>query len=98
MILDFEKYPSGENCPIGRIITTLEKCKKASAVLGLRYLRDYNNPDRPAGCYWKEDQTLISTYFNAIVEPSKTKPESFDATGGVCDEGKLFYCHRTLFV
>ena len=91
MILDFEKYPSGENCPIGKIVATIDKCKDASAVLGLIYVTEYNSPHLPAGCYWNN---VGESNFNAVVDPSQTSPDSFGVMGGVCVKGKLLQCCR----
>ena len=87
IILDFEKYPSGENCPIGKIVATIDKCKDASAVLGLIYVTEYNSPHLPAGCYWNNVEEL---HFNAVVDPSQTTPEYFGLRGGVCVGGTFF--------
>ena len=91
IILDFEKYPSGENCPIGKIVATIDKCKDASAVLGLIYVTEYNSPHLPAGCYWNN---VGESHFNAVVDPSQTRPESFGLKGGVCVKGKFLQFYR----
>ena len=89
--LDFEKSPSGENCPIGKIVATIDKCKDASAVLGLTYVKEYNSRHLPAGCYWNN---VEEAHFNAVVDPSQTSPESFGLKGGVCVKGKFLQCYR----
>ena len=85
----FEKYPIGRNCPVGRIVVTAEKCKAASAVLGLNYkglimglnIRGHTKHlSRPAGCYfWGENSG-----FNDVVDPSQINPMIVDARGAVC--------------
>ena len=85
MILGFEKDPAGKNCPDGTIVTTLDKCKDASAVLGLTYTDNRHSPNFPAGCHW----TGTESYFNAVVEPSQTSPQNFGTWGGVCDKGNI---------
>ena len=89
--LDFEKSPSGENCPIGKIVATIDKCKDASAVLGLTYVKEYNSFHLPAGCYWNN---VEEAHFNAVVDPSQTSPASFGLKGGVCVKGKFLQCYR----
>ena len=85
--LGFEKYPGGENCPSDRIVATVDECKAASAVLGLTGGTNFHQDSSgyPAGCYWKN--TYL--YFNAVVDPSQTNPESFGVRGGVCFKGKF---------
>ena len=90
MILGFEMYPIGENCQKGRSVVTLDKCKAASAVLGLYYKYELNNPSRPAGCYWKGK----NAYLNTVVDPYQTIPESLGARGGVCVKGNFWHCNR----
>ena len=99
MILVFEKYPSGQNCPIGRIVATINNCKDASAALGLTYEGNKRTSEVPAGCYWMNwcdspgyagcHTTSKQSYFNAIVEPSQTTPNIFGARGGVCVKGNF---------
>ena len=89
ILLAFEKYRINENCPIGRIVLTVDECKAASAVLGLSYKGIFNLFTRPAGCYFTELGYPEHSYFNRIVDPSKTNPEYFDNTGGVCVKGKF---------
>ena len=84
----FEKYPRGQNCPIGSVVATLGKCKDASAVLGLTYMGNVRSSDAPAGCYTKSGESI----FNAIVEPSQTNPDLFGARGGVCVKGPTINC------
>ena len=88
-MIAFEKYPIGENCPKERIVETLHKCKAASAVLGLDYdgYKPFKNNrfDRPAGCFWEGEYS----YFNAVVDPSQTRPDDFGPRGGVCVKGKF---------
>ena len=83
----FRRYPSEENCPIDRIVSTVELCKDASVVLGLEYQAavDPGQSIYPAGCYWENTES----YFNAIVDPSQTNPGSFRGRGGVCINGKF---------
>ena len=85
----FEKYPIGRNCPVGRMVVTAEKCKAASAVLGLNYkglimglnIRGHTKHlSRPAGCYfWGENSG-----FNDVVDPSQINPMIVDVRGAVC--------------
>ena len=100
MILAFEKYPNGQSCPIGRIVATIDKCKDASAVLGLTYMGNMRISEVPAGCHWENHcdsqgyagchTTSKESQFNAIVDPSQTNPERFGATGGVCVKGRFW--------
>ena len=85
--IGFEKYPSGENCPIDRIISTEGECKAVSVYLGLRYggTRNLDLASKPAGCYW----TNTESYFNTVVDTYQTSPESFGSRGGVCFKGKF---------
>ena len=85
MIIGFEKDPAGKNCPDDTIITTLDKCKDASAVLGLTYTDNRHSPNFPAGCHWMGTES----YFNAVVEPSQTSSQNFGTWGGVCDKGNI---------
>ena len=85
MILGFEKDPGGKNCPDGTIVTTLDKCKDASVVLGLTYIDNRHSLNFPAGCHW----TGTESYFNAVVEPSQTSSQNFGTWGGVCDKGNI---------
>ena len=89
ILLAFEKYRINENCPIGRIVLTVDECKAASAVLGLSYKGIFNLFTRPAGCYFTELGYPEHSYFNRILDPSDTNPEYFDNTGGVCVKGKI---------
>ena len=85
MIIGFAKDPAGKNCPDGTIVRTLDKCKDASAVLGLSYTDNRHSPNFPAGCHWMGTES----YFNAVVEPSQTSPQNFGTSGGVCDKGNI---------
>ena len=101
MILAFEKYPNGQSCPIGRIVATIDKCKHASAVLGLTYVGTYRSSEAAAGCHWENrcnspgyegcHTSAKESQFNAIVDPSQTNPERFGATGGVCVKGRFLH-------
>ena len=93
-LLGFKTYQRGENCPIERIVSSVEVCKYASALLGLKYkgppAGDPNN--YPAGCYWLNTTAQnndTESYWNSVVDPSQTKPGSFGDRGGVCINGKF---------
>ena len=83
------RYPIGENCPTDKFVVTLEKCKAASAVLGLNYGGDNVEPTLPAGCYWKGGYS----YFKAADDASRRVTRSFGDTGGVCLFGKCWHCN-----
>ena len=87
MILDFEKYPSGENCPHNRIVELEDDCKVASAVLGLIYGGHVESSSRPAGCFWNKDEGIM---WNKVVDDAKTSPDYFGSKGGVCEKGKFW--------
>ena len=72
----------GENCPTAEVITYIDTCLQALLSLHLVPRSfDINNTDRPAGCYWKSNG---NGYFNRIIDPSLTIPNSFGDRGGVC--------------
>ena len=64
------------------IITSRDTCENALQSLELTPLNlDVNNNNRPAGCYWKPGG---NGFFNYVVDPSLTDPNSFGERGGVC--------------
>ena len=88
-LLGFKAYPRGENCPIDRIVSSVELCKYASAVLELKYqgAPSGDTTNYPAGCYLNTENK--KSYLNTVVDPSQTKPGSFGDRGGVCINGKF---------
>ena len=75
-----QKEP-GYNCPAAEVISSKVNCERALQSLGLRLMYDVSRTDRPAGCYWKSDD---NGFFNNIIDPSLTDPNSFGDRGGVC--------------
>ena len=64
------------------IIKSRDTCENALLSLGLTPLNLLvNKNNRPAGCYWKSDG---NGFFNYVVDPSLTDPNSFGERGGVC--------------
>ena len=90
---DFKKFPAGKNCPDrsgGLIVLAPNICKDASTALGLTYCGTVNDSSLPAGCY----HDYSKSYFNEVVDPSKTNPALFGNKGGICIKGKFCYCRR----
>ena len=88
-LLGFKTYPRGENCPIDRIVSSVELCKYASAVFELEYQgTPSGDPTKfPAGCYLNTKNN--QSYLNTVVNPTQTKPGDFGDRGGVCINGKF---------
>ena len=80
------KMTKNENCPINGVITTESECVVAAYQLGLKYHNHAMNIKRPAGCYtWLDGSD--ATYFNAIIDTSRTFPEL--NTAGICRPGRI---------
>ena len=49
--------------------------------MGYPFLGCISSTDRPAGCFWDEDQNI---YFNEVVGIESTKLEELNSVGGIC--------------
>ena len=69
------------------MITSQVECEKALRSLG-KIMTNLNVSAKyvPAGCYWKSGGIGKGGegYFNNIVDPTLTDPNSFGLRGGVC--------------
>ena len=45
---------------------------------------EVNDRAKPAGCYWKADNSVPTGYFNTIFDTALTQVQLFDNNGGVC--------------
>ena len=80
----YRKVGLGQNCPNDEMIISEGECEKALKSLDLSVENlGVNKSDKPAGCYWKSDG---GGFFNNIVDPTSTDPNSFGNRGGVCTE------------
>ena len=90
MIIGFAKDPAGKNCPNGKIVTTVDKCKDASAVLDLTYTDKRYNPNFPAGCHWMA-QSHIS--MQLLKHPKQV--HRISVLGAGCATKVIFWpCHK----
>ena len=49
--------------------------------MGYPFLGVISSTDRPAGCFWDEDE---NSYFNAVVELGLTRMDGLNSVGGIC--------------
>ena len=76
----------GLNCQSDEIIENRDTCKLALQKIGLDMLNpNVERQDRPAGCYWGLSGSTGYGYFNSVINPEVTSPNSFGYRGGVCD-------------
>ena len=79
----------GTNCPVGKVVSTLEDCRVAATQFGLAYYSKigYGFRRAPAGCYYAS--SLGGVFFN---RPDKTTEDGISIRfNGICAEGKYFF-------
>ena len=78
------KASLGENCPLGKIVNTVDKCREGAAYLGIPYESKSSGNEKPAGCYYKDQNAGPKIYFNTVTDPNLASPPNGEKRGGVC--------------
>lgn len=78
------KASFGENCPLGKIVDSVDKCREAATYLGIPYKSKSDGNEKPAGCYYKSQTVRPKIYFNTVTDPNLTSPHHNENRGGVC--------------
>ena len=80
------KTPTGKNCPVGQVVLTPNDCRSAAKELGMIYRWIKTRKNRPAGCFFYEE----NLYFNQETNPLVTNPPFLsNKNGAVCTKGIL---------
>ena len=74
-----------ENCPKSDVILSENRCRAASAKLGVDFGEVWSASNYQAGCYFYLNVDVNETFFNLFLEPSSTKSEIFGSSRGVCE-------------
>ena len=82
---------AGSDCPVAKVVSTLEECRKAAAQFGLSYFSKVIPYDSykqaPQGCFYSS--SLGGVFFNT--PDGKPKDKISKKFNGICVKGMSFF-------